>query len=200
MKSPCIAILGFAIESDRFAPVSARADFVTRAYLQGVSLLDDARSDASVTTPESPAFVRTMDAVLPWTPVPILFANAESGGPLSAWHVAIPTTLGGLSFAATRFLSSPYEVMAAFTQGAVGRLHPACIFLAVASSLTEQRGGCVRHQVDQYNRHAGRLSRTLRNRLATRPYRLLSRPDARCCRADVHVGNHSSVREARRPR
>lgn len=46
MKSPRIAILGFAIESNRFAPVSTRADFVTRAHLQDVSLLDDARSDA----------------------------------------------------------------------------------------------------------------------------------------------------------
>jgi microcystin degradation protein MlrC len=81
MKSPRIAILGFAIESNRFAPVSTRADFVTRAYLQDVSLLDDARSDAPVMTPEIPAFVRTMDALLPWTPMPILFANAESGGP-----------------------------------------------------------------------------------------------------------------------
>jgi microcystin degradation protein MlrC len=82
MKSPRIAILGFAIESNRFAPVSTRADFVSRAYLQDASLLDDARSKAPVMTPEIPAFVRTMDAIHAWTPVPILFANAESGGPV----------------------------------------------------------------------------------------------------------------------
>src|SRR3546814_18667341 len=33
-------------------------------------------------TPEIPAFVRRMDQRGPWTPVPILFANAESGGPV----------------------------------------------------------------------------------------------------------------------
>jgi len=82
MKNPRIAILGFAIESNRFAPVSTRADFLSRAYLQDAALLLDARSAAPVMTPEIPAFVRTMDAIRPWTPVPILFANAESGGPV----------------------------------------------------------------------------------------------------------------------
>jgi microcystin degradation protein MlrC len=82
MKSPRIAILGFAIESNRFAPVATRADFVSRAYLRDTALLADARSDAPVMTPEIPAFVRTMDTIRPWTPVPILFANAESGGPV----------------------------------------------------------------------------------------------------------------------
>ncbi|WP_223191191.1 MFS transporter [Paraburkholderia panacisoli] len=47
---------------------------------------------------------------------------------LSAWHVAIPTALGGLSFAAALFLSSPYEVMAAFTLGAVGVYTPHASF------------------------------------------------------------------------
>src|SRR5260370_41576092 len=82
MKILRIAILGFAIESNRFAPVSTRSDFVSRAYLQDESLLDDARNEAPVMTPEIPAFVRTMDATLQWTPVPILFANAASGGPV----------------------------------------------------------------------------------------------------------------------
>jgi microcystin degradation protein MlrC len=80
LRSPRIAILGFAIESNRFAPISTRADFLARAYLQGAALMDDARSEAPVMTPEIPAFVRAMDATRPWTPVPILFANAESGG------------------------------------------------------------------------------------------------------------------------
>ena len=91
MKHPCIAILGFAIESNRFAPVSTRADFVSRAYLPAASLLDDARKEAPVMTPEIPAFVRTMDATSPWTPVPILFANAESGGPVD--HAFFADTL-----------------------------------------------------------------------------------------------------------
>jgi microcystin degradation protein MlrC len=91
MKNPRIAILGFAIESNRFAPVSTRADFLSRAYLQDAALLLDARSAAPVMTPEIPAFVRTMDALRPWTPVPILFANAESGGPVE--HAFFADTL-----------------------------------------------------------------------------------------------------------
>jgi nitrate/nitrite transporter NarK len=47
---------------------------------------------------------------------------------VSAWHVAIPAALGGLSFAAALFLSSPYEVMVAFTLGAVGIYTPHASF------------------------------------------------------------------------
>jgi microcystin degradation protein MlrC len=92
MKDPRIAILGFAIESNRFAPVSTRIDFTTRAYLSGAALIADAKSDAPRMTPEIPAFVRTMDKTRPWTPVPILFANAESGGPVD--HAFFVDTLG----------------------------------------------------------------------------------------------------------
>ncbi|MET0185111.1 MAG: M81 family metallopeptidase [Achromobacter sp.] len=81
-SGPRIAILGFAIESNRFAPISTRDDFETRAYLSGDALMTDARSDAPAMTPEIPAFVRNMDAAGAWTPLPILFANAESGGPV----------------------------------------------------------------------------------------------------------------------
>jgi MFS transporter, ACS family, tartrate transporter len=47
---------------------------------------------------------------------------------VSAWHVAIPAAIGGLSFAAALFLSSPYEVMLAFTLGAVGIYTPHASF------------------------------------------------------------------------
>ncbi|WP_144638835.1 M81 family metallopeptidase [Bordetella genomosp. 13] len=89
--SPRIAILGFAIESNRFAPVSDRADFESRAYLAGEALLADARSAAPAMTPEIPAFLREMDQRGAWTPVPILFANAESGGPVA--HAFFEDTL-----------------------------------------------------------------------------------------------------------
>lgn len=91
MSSPRIAILGFAIESNRFAPVSTRTDFVDRAYLAGDDLMADARQEAPRMTPEIPAFVRRMDAAGAWTPVPILFANAESGGPVE--HAFFADTL-----------------------------------------------------------------------------------------------------------
>jgi ACS family tartrate transporter-like MFS transporter len=47
---------------------------------------------------------------------------------VSAWHVAIPAAIGGLSFAAALYLSSPYEVMIAFTLGAVGIYTPHASF------------------------------------------------------------------------
>jgi microcystin degradation protein MlrC len=91
MHTPRIAILGFAIESNRFAPVATRADFESRAYLAGEALLADARSPAPAMTPEIPAFMRHMDTQGNWTPVPILFANAESGGPVD--HAFFADTL-----------------------------------------------------------------------------------------------------------
>lgn len=91
MRNLRIAILGFAIESNRFAPVSTREDFVSRAYLAGDELMRDARSPAPRMTPEIPAFVRDMDNQGDWTPVPILFANAESGGPVD--HAFFADTL-----------------------------------------------------------------------------------------------------------
>jgi microcystin degradation protein MlrC len=82
MRAPRIAILGFAIECNRFAPVSTREDFLARAMLAGDILMGEARKAAPAMTPEIPAFVRAMDARRAWRPVPILFANAESGGPV----------------------------------------------------------------------------------------------------------------------
>lgn len=90
-NGPRIGILGFAIESNRFAPISTREDFETRAYLKGDALMIDARSEAPAMTPEIPAFVRSMDKAGAWTPVPILFANAESGGPVD--HAFFEDTL-----------------------------------------------------------------------------------------------------------
>jgi microcystin degradation protein MlrC len=92
MPSHRIAILGFAIESNRFAPVSTRTDFEDRAYLAGDDLMRDARREAPRMTPEIPAFVKRMDAGADWTPVPILFTNAESGGPVE--HGFFVDTLG----------------------------------------------------------------------------------------------------------
>jgi microcystin degradation protein MlrC len=79
---PRIAILGFAIECNRFAPVATAADFHSRAFFEGERLLEEVRKAAPATTPEIPAFVKAMDELRDWTPVPILFANAESGGPV----------------------------------------------------------------------------------------------------------------------
>src|ERR1700752_1800411 len=82
MYKPRIAILGFAIECNRFAPVATAADFRARACFEGDRLLAEVRKEAPATTPEIPAFVRRLDEIGDRIPVPILFANAESGGPV----------------------------------------------------------------------------------------------------------------------
>jgi microcystin degradation protein MlrC len=80
--SPRIALLGFSIECNKFAPVATRADFEQRCYLAGDALLDEARAAAPRMLAETPGFVAAMDAAGPWRPVPILLAMAEPNGPV----------------------------------------------------------------------------------------------------------------------
>ncbi|MBN8903245.1 MAG: M81 family metallopeptidase [Rhodospirillales bacterium] len=77
-----IALLGFSIECNRFAPVATEADFQARTLIGGQAMLDDARSPAPHMLGELPGFVADMDAAGAWGPVPILLAMAEPGGPV----------------------------------------------------------------------------------------------------------------------
>ncbi|MBI1774781.1 MAG: M81 family metallopeptidase [Proteobacteria bacterium] len=77
-----IALLGLSIECNKWAPPSTKADFLSRTYLSGEALMEDARAAAPVMQPETPGFVSDMDASGPWTPVPILLAMTEPGGPI----------------------------------------------------------------------------------------------------------------------
>ncbi|HTB43175.1 MAG TPA: M81 family metallopeptidase [Acetobacteraceae bacterium] len=79
---PRIALLGFSIECNRFAPVATEADFSTRTLLSGQAMLDEARSAAPRMLGELPGFVAAMDAAGPWQPVPIVLAMAEPNGPV----------------------------------------------------------------------------------------------------------------------
>jgi len=82
MTGPRIALLGFSIECNRFAPVAREVDFATRTLLAGPAMLDDARSAAPHMLGEMPGFVAEMDATGPWAPVPGLLAMAEPNGPV----------------------------------------------------------------------------------------------------------------------
>ncbi|MFK7868332.1 MAG: M81 family metallopeptidase [Roseobacter sp.] len=77
-----IAIIGFMLESNRFAPTTHQAGFDARCWLEGAEILTDAQSDAPRQCAEVPAFLgeiaRRLDAEI----VPILVAGAEPGGPL----------------------------------------------------------------------------------------------------------------------
>ncbi len=76
---PRIAILGFSIECNRFAPVATRAHF---SYFAGEEIAAEARLPAPRMLGEIPGFVADMDAAGAWEPVGIAFAAAEPNGPV----------------------------------------------------------------------------------------------------------------------
>jgi microcystin degradation protein MlrC len=81
-SSPRIALLGFSIECNKFAPPATRADFVARTYLEGEAILAEARASTPRMLAETPGFVAAMDASGPWTPVGIALAMADPNGPV----------------------------------------------------------------------------------------------------------------------
>jgi microcystin degradation protein MlrC len=78
-SSPRVALLGFSIECNRFAPPATKAHF---AYFVGEDLVAEARTATPRMLPEIPGFVAAMDAVGSWTPISIAFAAAEPNGPV----------------------------------------------------------------------------------------------------------------------
>lgn len=82
MSGPRIALLGFSIECNRFAPVATEADFASRTLMRGDAMVADARSAAPHMLGELPGFIADMDAAGPWEPVPLLLAMAEPNGPV----------------------------------------------------------------------------------------------------------------------
>ena len=70
IKSPRVALAGFILESNAFAPVATEQDFRNRYYLEGREILDQAALSHSVMPMEMAAFVRAMQATGPWQPVP----------------------------------------------------------------------------------------------------------------------------------
>ena len=83
MTGPRVALLGFSIECNRFAPVAFESDFRARTLLGGEIMLNNARSAAPMMLGEMPGFVADMDAAGPWQPRPGLLAMAEPNGPVS---------------------------------------------------------------------------------------------------------------------
>jgi microcystin degradation protein MlrC len=82
VNGPRIALLGFSIECNRFAPVATEADFASRTLVSGEAMVAEARSPAPRMLAELPGFVADMDAAGAWQPVPILLAMAEPNGPV----------------------------------------------------------------------------------------------------------------------
>ena len=82
MAPPRIALLGFSIECNRFAPIATEKDFSARTLISGKEMLAEARSAAPSMLGEMPGFVADMDAAGVWDPVPLLLAMAEPNGPV----------------------------------------------------------------------------------------------------------------------
>jgi microcystin degradation protein MlrC len=113
MTGPRIALLGFSIECNRFAPPATEADFAGRCLLEGEAVLADARGPAPRALGEMPGFVADMDASGPWRPIPILLAMAEPNGPVE--HVVFARMMAvwrrGLEVARAAGVDAVYAVM-----------------------------------------------------------------------------------------
>src|ERR1700730_4294198 len=77
--APRIAILGFSIECNKFAPVATEAHF---GYFAGDDIIAEARLPAPRMLGEIPGFVADMDAAGPWDPVGVAFAAAAPNRPV----------------------------------------------------------------------------------------------------------------------
>jgi len=80
--NPRVALLGFSIECNRFAPVAFEADFASRTLLQGEAIMLEARAKSPRMLAELPGFVADMDAAGPWRPQPIAIAMTAPNGPV----------------------------------------------------------------------------------------------------------------------
>jgi microcystin degradation protein MlrC len=81
-SSPRVALLGFSIECNRFAPPATKEHFLARTYLEGEAIIEDARSATPCMLPETPGFIAAMDASGGWMPVGIALAMTEPNGPV----------------------------------------------------------------------------------------------------------------------
>src|SRR5580692_11147393 len=92
--APRIAILGFSIECNKFAPPATKAHFLARTYLEGDAIVSEARLPNPTMLPETPGFVAEMDASGLWTPVGIALAMTEPNGPVEhAFFVELLDTI-----------------------------------------------------------------------------------------------------------
>ena len=81
-SGPRIALLGFSIECNRFAPVATETDFAGRTLMRGQTMMARRALRRPQMLGELPGFIADMDAAGAWEPVPILLAMAEPNGPV----------------------------------------------------------------------------------------------------------------------
>ncbi len=78
-----VALMGFLLESNSFAPVSDEQAFRSLCYMAGDEILEDiAKPNASLPV-EIPSFAEAMNrSGIAWEPAPIVVTAAEPGGPV----------------------------------------------------------------------------------------------------------------------
>ncbi len=98
MQAPRVALVGLALESNRWSKPASEADFRSVCWLEGEEILAEARADAPAMPMEAAGFVRAMDASGPWQPVPILLASSYPAGPIeqAAFETALAIMQHGL--------------------------------------------------------------------------------------------------------
>jgi len=77
-----IAILGLMLESNSFAPITTKEDYLSRVYLAGNEILEDLNNPDPKLPAEIRGFFDTISTHCDWTPVPILVGLVEAGGPM----------------------------------------------------------------------------------------------------------------------
>ena len=87
MPGPRIALLGFMLEANEFAPVTTGDDFRASCYLVGDEILAEAAKPAPAMPAEISGLINEMNNAGAWQPVPIVVTNVEPGGPAEAAFV-----------------------------------------------------------------------------------------------------------------
>jgi len=77
-----VALLGLMLESNSFAPVTGREDFLKRLYVAGDEFRAELNRSESRIPAELLSFQATMDGSVEWEPAPILMGLVEAGGPI----------------------------------------------------------------------------------------------------------------------
>lgn len=88
MKTIRVGLLGFFLESNRWAPVTTSENFAATCDFAAEDLATAWRSSPARVLPDTQGFVRAMDEAGPWQPVPLRMAGAQPGGPADhGWFV-----------------------------------------------------------------------------------------------------------------
>ena len=77
-----VAVCGFFIECNRWAPVTTRQDFAGALDISGDALGAELVRGQPRLLPDCAGFVAAMNATGPWEPVPLRIAAAQPGGPV----------------------------------------------------------------------------------------------------------------------